>query len=165
MSNEITSHLKYANLQMAAEAIKLNEVVAGTITLKAAVEFGNNRSSKFTGTQAQEFANTWEVVDHKPDTSTGFSGTLFKNKQTGELVMSFRSTEFADDAARDNQATNSMEIKEEGWAFGQIDDMESWVSSLKASGKIDPGVPLAGRSLRDYFAKHHHRTGYRSLKL
>jgi hypothetical protein len=37
--------------------------------------------------------------------------------------MSFRSTEFIDDAARDNQATNAMEIKEAGFAFGQIRDM------------------------------------------
>jgi len=39
--------------------------------------------------------------------------------------MSFRSTEFADDAARDNEATNKLEIKDHGWAFGQIADMEA----------------------------------------
>jgi hypothetical protein len=50
--------------------------------------------------------------------------------------MSFRSTEFAHEAARDNQATNTLEIKAEGWAFGQIDDMRAWVDGLAASGKI-----------------------------
>ncbi|SDP94092.1 hypothetical protein SAMN04489708_1587 [Paracidovorax cattleyae] len=54
----------------------------------------------------------------------------------GELVLSFRSTEFADDAARDNQATNTLEIKEKGWAFGQIADMEAWFQTLRSRGLI-----------------------------
>ena len=46
--------------------------------------------------------------------------------------MSFRSTEFIDDAARDNQATNTFEIKDTGFAWGQIADMEAWYAELKA---------------------------------
>ncbi|AVT22160.1 hypothetical protein C7Y68_20820 [Paracidovorax avenae] len=61
---------------------------------------------------------------------------MFKNRFTGELVLSFRSTEFADDAARDNQATNTLEIKEKGWAFGQIADMEAWFQTLRSRGLI-----------------------------
>lgn len=105
--------------------------------------FGNDRSSKFTAVQAQQFIDEgWTVVEHKSDTTTGFSGTLFKytgatdaakGLTKGELVMSLRSTEFADDATCDNQATNVLEIKEKGWAFGQIADMESWCASLQTS--------------------------------
>lgn len=150
MSNEIATYLKYANLQMAAEA-RLDLFPASA----PALIFGNDRSSKFTQTQADQFiADGWTVVDHKANTSTGFSGTLFKNTQTGELVMSFRSTEFADDAVRDNQATNALEIREKGWAFGQIADMENWYASLRQSGKVDYGVSITvtGYSLGGHLA-------------
>lgn len=118
----------------------------------AALKFGNNRSSKFTDAQAQKLIDDgWAVVEHKPDTSTGFSGTLFKNTKTDELVMSFRSTEFIDDAARDNEATNKWEVAEGGWATGQIADMEDWFKKLNQSGG-----PLAG-------GKHFSVTGYITL--
>ena len=82
---------------------------------EASLKFGNNRSSRFTDVQAEEFSKLWEVVEHKSNTVTGFSGTLFKAKSgggaevdalrakygiaVGELTVSLRSTEFADDAA------------------------------------------------------------------
>ena len=50
-SPSIVNQLTYANLQMAAEAARLDEVVAGTLSLASALEFGNNRASKFTPTQ------------------------------------------------------------------------------------------------------------------
>ena len=154
MTNEIKTYLKYANLQMAAEAL-LDR--APQVGIAKALTDGNNRSSKFTATQAAEFTDPekgWSVVDHRANTTTGFSGTLFKSNKTGELVMSFRSTEFIDDAARDNQATNSLEIKEKGWAFGQIDDMETWFADLKSNGALDPGVPITvtGYSLGGHLA-------------
>jgi pimeloyl-ACP methyl ester carboxylesterase len=148
MANDIATYLKYANLQMAAEALFGKQLSDPGATFSGEIEpsvltFGNTRASKFTATQATEFASLWEVVEHISNTPTGFSGTLFKAKSgsdaalrekygitAGELSLSFRSTEFADDAARDNQATNTMEIKEFGWAFGQIADMKKWVDGL-----------------------------------
>jgi hypothetical protein len=110
MASNVTTYLKYANLQMAAESL-FGVVLAdipgtvkgpGSLTETSLVT-GNNRASKFTATGAQQFLTDGRtLVEHKSNTSTGFSGTLFKNNQTGELVISFRSTEFADDAARDN---------------------------------------------------------------
>jgi hypothetical protein len=150
MSNIIQTYLKYASVQMASEA-RLD--LFGNRTSEAALIFGNDRASKFTPTQAAEFSEDWEVVEHKSNTTTGFSGTLFKSKATGELVLSFRSTEFADDAVRDNQATNVLEIKEEGWAFGQIDDMRTWVDSLYASGKLSTlPITVTGYSLGGHLA-------------
>jgi len=132
--------LKYADLQMAAEAFlrvnKTGDLISSGPQLISALRKGNERSSLFTEVQATEFEKHWSVVDQKANTATGFSGTLFRNKDTGELVLSFRSTEFVDDAARDNQATNVLEVREFGWAFGQIDDMKQWVDGLYASGKI-----------------------------
>lgn len=118
MANETTTYLKYALLQMAAEAIDWNRFFAGELTMAEVLVAGNGRNSKFTATQAADFASKYEVVAHQSNTPTGFSGTLFRDKVSRELIICFRSTEFLDDAARDNQATNSMEVKPCGWAVG-----------------------------------------------
>jgi pimeloyl-ACP methyl ester carboxylesterase len=133
--------LKYADLQMAAEAFLANEngIVKTWAELKKALTDGNFHPSKFTKPQAINFLANWEVIAQRPNSPTGFSGTLFKcilsdpatGAQRDELVMSFRSTEFIDDSARDNQATNAMEIKETGFAWGQLRDMEAWYDELK----------------------------------
>jgi Ca2+-binding RTX toxin-like protein len=154
----ISTLLTYANLQMAAEAL-LDDPEPFDIQLTS----GNNRSSKFTQTQATQFTNEWQVVAHQPNTSTGFSGTVFRytgqndparGLTFGQLVMSFRSTEFADDAARDNEATNVQEISKFGWAFGQIDDMKTWVDGLYANGTMSAAAPITvtGYSLGGHLA-------------
>jgi len=141
MENKIATYLKYADLQMAAESLfgvlpndSTGAIKDATSMTQSSLIDGNKRSSKFTEVLAKQFLDDgWAVVEHKTNTSTGFSGTLFRNTKTGELVMSFRSTEFIDDAARDNQATNKMEISEGGWAMGQIADMEAWYRELNAN--------------------------------
>ena len=139
----VSDCLKYANLQMAAEAFLKNDVTGiknySGDALSTALKDGNQRASRFTGTQAKEFEAQWTVVDQRANTSTGFSGTLFRNRETNEYVISFRSTEFIDDSARDNAATNTLEIKEFGYAFGQISDMEAWYEELKRSKKLPEG--------------------------
>src|SRR5690606_2922707 len=77
------------------------------------------------------------------------SGTVFRcikddpltGAKADELVMSFRSTEFIDDAARDNMATNTLEIADTGIAWGQNRDMVNWYTAL-----TEPGGVLAGQS-------------------
>lgn len=150
MTSEITTYLKYANVQMAAEALLVGIGKPPSTTTSdpisvATLTNGNNHASRFTKEAAEQFVKDWAVVEHISNTATGFSGTLFKARQDdaargirqGELVLSFRSTEFIDDAARDNQATNSMEIKPFGWAFGQIADMEDWYTSLQSKYAVD----------------------------
>ena len=68
--------------------------------------------------------------------------------------MSFRSTEFADDSVRDNQATNGMEVNTHGWAFGQIADMQNWYAQLQTSGKIGTAdrFSVTGYSLGGHLA-------------
>lgn len=65
--------------------------------------------------------------------------------------MSFRSTEFIDDAVRDNQETNTMDVKEFGWAFGQISDMEKFWSGLGEDVR-SKGVTVTGYSLGGHLA-------------
>lgn len=154
MTNNIASFLKYASLQMAAEAVNLDQVQAGEMTLNQALVLGNNRASRFTATQATAFSDQYEIVAYQANTSTGFSGTLFKDNETGELILSFRSTEFLEDAARDNQATNALEIKPYGWASGQIAAMQKWYSDLQSSGviKADDRFTVTGYSLGGHLA-------------
>ena len=68
--------LEFANLQVAAEALynKENLTEFKIDDLEYLIN-GNNRTSKFTAIQAEEFAQKWEIVSHVANTSTGFSGT------------------------------------------------------------------------------------------
>jgi hypothetical protein len=162
-ANDATTYLKYANLQLAAEAIDLKNGLTSK-NLSDVLKKGNDRTSKFTNTSADDFASKWQVVatQDNTNTNTGFSGTLFVciaddpalGYKAGEQVISFRSTEFADDAVRDNKATNMLEIQATGWAFGQIDDMKKWVDGLYASGKISPAnsLDVTGYSLGGHLA-------------
>jgi len=139
-------YLKHANLQMAAEAFIRDEVTGifaiDAEEIKARLIAGNNHASRFTDSQAQAFVDQWGVVDQRANTKTGFSGTLFRNKANpNDLVLSFRSTEFIDDAARDSEATNMQEIFKFGFAFGQLADMEAWYAELTQQGE-----PLAGKT-------------------
>jgi hypothetical protein len=170
MTNAISTYLKYANVQMAAEALFNQQGNAPGSTFSGPITdanigiltLGNNRTSRFTAIQADEFSKDWSVVEHISNTPTGFSGTLFRAVRTdeargikiGELVISFRSTEFIDDSARDAEATNNLEIKAHGWAFGQIGDMQDWYASLKSSGKIPSSrqITVTGYSLGGHLA-------------
>ena len=126
------------------------------------LEEGNNHTSILTAPQIKEFMENWKVVAYLPNTTTGFSGTLFKAKRdipgttikAGEKVMSLRSTEFIDDAVRDNEATNTREIADRGWAFGQIDDLEQWFQGLRNEKLIGDGeqIRITGYSLGGHLA-------------
>ena len=159
--NEI---LKYSELQMAAEAFLISDGGPTTdpIDLIRALVNGNDHASRFTEIEAQRFTEYWRVVDQQENTGTGFSGTLFEciqddplsGAKMGEQVISFRSTEFIDDAARDNKATNALEIADHGLALGQIMDMEDWYAQLILSGKVTDPTRLSatGYSLGGHLA-------------
>jgi len=73
----VTDYLKYANLQMAAEAFIRNEktdVLADTGQLLIdALVAGNNHASYFTESEAKKFESEWIVVDQCKNTPTGFA--------------------------------------------------------------------------------------------
>ena len=161
MSNEVATYLKYANLQMAAEALFVRGI--GRPTVKIGAQFKCPVLTTATNVPASSL-KCKRTSSSKTGQSSSTSATpppasparcwSQRGQTGGELVLSFRSTEFADDAARDNQATNVMEIKAEGFAFGQIADMEQWFAELKSSGKLDPGVSVTvtGYSLGGHLA-------------
>ncbi len=140
----IPEYLKYADLQMAAEAFVRDQItkeLKNDDQLLDVLTDGNNHASKFTTIQAQAFIDQWEVIDQISNTNTGFSGTLFRSRDTKELVISMRSTKFIDDAVRDSLATNEFEIFNTGFAWGQIRDMEAWYVNLLS------GIDSQGNSL------------------
>lgn len=158
----VAEYLKFARLQMAAEAFiqdpGSNELNGSGPALERVLQQGNRHNSVFAPSDAQDFAIHWIAVDQARNTLSGFSGTLFKcvaddsmtGAKAGELVICFRSTEFIDDAARDNLATNTLEIKNTGFAWGQLLDMETWYASLKIP--VGQTVSVTGYSLGGHLA-------------
>jgi HlyD family secretion protein len=89
----------------------------------------------------------------------GLFRDVFRSKTSGELVLTFRSTEFLDDAARDSEATNKLEIKEKGFAFGQVstDATEAPSANTRSdalSGRDRPMGPLSFRALVGLKTQH-----------
>ena len=137
---------------------------AGAVSTR--LQEGNTHLSRFTQSEADKFASDYEVLaqcrnDPRLASGAGFSGTLFRNRSTGELTLSFRSTEFVDDAVRDTLATGKLEIKELGWAFGQIAEMEQWYSELRSNPNL-----LAGKnfSVTGYSLGGHLATAFNILR-
>src|SRR5262245_48363265 len=97
-NGQIQRLLEFANMQMAAEAF-LSRVEDLTINrppeelVLGRLQDGNFHSGKFTPSQAQEFVNKYEVLaqyrnDPLLPSGAGFSGTLLKNRLSGELTLS-----------------------------------------------------------------------------
>ncbi len=174
-NNQISKLLEFANLQMAAEAFLIrdsdNGAPPGNTEIRARLEEGNTHASHFTPVQAEQFNSQYEVVtQYRNDPllagGTGFSGTLFKNRATGELTLSFRSTEFIDDAARDSKATNELELKALGWGFGQIAEMEAWYSELSGNSAFlgDGSVGVKPFYVTGYSLGGHLATAFNILR-
>ena len=176
-NNNPATILEFSRLQLAAEALygfkdakpnfedSKGVASAGNLIFNYEMKpedliSGNDHNSKFTPTDAAEFVENWEMVAHIANTTTGFSGSLFRAKKdiegtrikAKELVMSFRSTEFVDDDVHDSRSTNTLEIKEKGWAFGQIADMEQWFKILSKENLIDKPLYVTGYSLGGHLA-------------
>jgi hypothetical protein len=141
--------------QLAAEAF----LVFGNGNLKTgaglddALKEGNRHASKFTVSELQKFKTTWTVMSQEANTTTGSAARLLQNNISEEYVLAFRSTEFIDDAVRDNKATNDFEIKDTGWAWVKsvtwktVRDAErtGWASLWQAffRHRLQPGGHLA----------------------
>ncbi|MBK8892716.1 MAG: hypothetical protein IPN64_01255 [Propionivibrio sp.] len=117
---------------------------------------GNSHATVFTESEADDFAQpragrcSTRRRTPAPDSPARCSRTT----RPGELVISFRSTEFIDDAASDNEATNKLEIGDFGFAFGQLADMEKWYGELaRAGGPLDgKAFSVTGYSLGGHLA-------------
>ncbi|TNC96541.1 MAG: outer membrane adhesin-like protein, partial [Rhodocyclaceae bacterium] len=89
-----------------------------------------SRNMTFSDAQATAFINTWQVIDHIPDTASDFSATIFRNIQTGAYSLAIRGstslTDFAADAAL---------IVLDGTAVRQVVDLYNfWQRSTTRAG-------------------------------
>jgi Ca2+-binding RTX toxin-like protein len=98
-------------------------LLTNSIDVKAALEAEGMSSA-----QATAFLATWQVIDHIPDTTNGFSATLFKNNQTGAYSLAIRGStpdqwgiDFKIDAAL---------IAANGIAVAQVIDLYNYWQSL-----------------------------------
>ena len=91
--------------------------------------------NRMVASQAEDVFRRNEIIDHHANDSTGFSATLFKNKDTGAYTLSMRSTEYrpseiAGDGERDLFGTSRQGIADKGFAFGQLASMEDYWSHI-----------------------------------
>ena len=98
----------------------------------------------FTRQQFDEFQRTYRVLHHQPDTTTGFSATLFENIETGGLHLAFRGTNGLSDAWQD-VALATVFADQLGSVLqeGMVDD---FLRAANVPGKSSPAKAVAGGS-------------------
>lgn len=98
--------------------------------------------SSFSNTQAEDFLNHWRIFHHQPDTTLGFSATLFERIddnpfdgfQSGQYVYAIRGT---DGLLTDLAVTDAGDIVTDGLALDQIVDMyNDWQRINAGSGQL-----------------------------
>ncbi|HEX2827746.1 MAG TPA: calcium-binding protein, partial [Burkholderiales bacterium] len=109
---------------------------------------------RFTAGQAQAFVNRYQVIDHMPNDSSGFSATLLFDRSTRQYTLAFRSTEYklardGGDFERDAAGADT-EIKKYGFAFAQIDSMERYFSRIAGTDQSIATPALS--AFREYLA-------------
>ncbi|MFH0784980.1 MAG: calcium-binding protein, partial [Pseudomonadota bacterium] len=101
--------------------------------VKAALQNEQLYHGHFSATQAADFVEKWEVVSHQKNTESGFSATLFKNKETGEFFYANRGTE-PGQVLDDLVITDGGDIVTDGLAINQIVDMYNDWQRIQSTG-------------------------------
>jgi len=129
--SSISSLFTQGQLAEASYADLRNSQVGSTITDPQQVK-ARLLAVGFSDSQAAALVSQWRVVNHIPDTASGFSATLFErldaNEQpTGQYTFAIRgSTEFIDFAGAD------LSLATGGVAFDQLLSMVNYVLRLQA---------------------------------
>ena len=173
--SEISAWLQFALQQMAAESYLDGIDWNNAEQVKIQLRLGNNRSgfpesgaTRFTGTQTQglqdqAFVDRYKIVHHHTNDGTGFSATLMQERGTNNFTLSFRSTEYQNQAQGgdyERDGANGFfltgadgEILTKGFAFGQLAAMEQYyqstVKTLLPSGAV---LNVTGYSLGAHLA-------------
>lgn len=133
------AQLSEASYVLFDSSVYLNENQLKAYLLKANEGSFNG---EFSDTQATDFATHWEVVDHLPNTASGFSGTVFRRRDcdpatglvAGDLVFALRGTE---PGLTDLYQADFNEIVKNGLAFRQIIDMYNyWQRLITPTGEL-----------------------------
>lgn len=173
--SDITTWLNFALQQMAAESY-LHKVESGELLLSEVLDLGNNNlgrsqvgsptltgATRMTSQLIQRFSQTYDIVSHHANDSTGFSATLMQERGTNNFTLSFRSTEYRNqidggDYERDGANLPLLkgadgEIVTKGFAFGQLAAMERYYQTT-IKPLLPPGAVLnvTGYSLGAHLA-------------
>ena len=91
------------------------------------------KSEGFSDAQATDFVTHWKVVDHISNTASGFSATVFQNKDTHQYVFAIRGTEdlFTPGGLVDFGAADLLDIGGQGIALHQALDLYNYLQSLR----------------------------------
>lgn len=125
-------------------------------------EGGAGRYTKITSTQIDDFIKKYDIIDYHGNDDSGFSATVFKNKLTNELTISFRSTEFGEDYLKDAVGADG-EMAKTGTAFGQTAALVKYIEELKVkltnSGNLTPTTEInaTGYSLGSHLAANFYK--------
>jgi hypothetical protein len=135
--NSITNLFQQAQL---AEAAYADFSAPGVSTIDALKD--KNNGGGFSIAQADAFTAQWEVVDQYTATGlfgltdgTGFSGTVFKNKATGQYTFSLRGTAGPTDLMAD-----AGDVLADGIALDQTVDMYNYWQRLTHLGVYQAAV-------------------------
>ncbi|MCG3169419.1 MAG: hypothetical protein CALGDGBN_00937 [Pseudomonadales bacterium] len=111
----------------------------------------------FTLEQFEEFRNSYRVVYHQPDTSNGFSATLFEHVTSGELHLAFRGSNEVMDGLQDVAlALDVADLIGSGLQDGAAEQFLYAAGLIEADGSAMPQhlgrVHLVGHSLGGHLA-------------
>ena len=125
----IKEYYEQAKLSSAAYAGSLNKNMTKDELITALLESG-----KFTEEMAEDFANTYKVIDQYTDPYSGFSGTVFENTSnktgsSGKIYMAMRGTQ---PTSGSDWSTNIADIGSDGVAIDQAIAMYNWYQRLKS---------------------------------
>ncbi|OGA07231.1 MAG: hypothetical protein A3D95_07935 [Betaproteobacteria bacterium RIFCSPHIGHO2_12_FULL_69_13] len=155
-ANKIKAWYSATQLQIVAESYfqDINFDFSNTDAVVGVLRRGNTPPNsapdqyvRMTPQQVTAFLGRYEIVDQLPNTSSGFSATLIRERETGRYTLAFRSTEWKNaskggDFERDGYDGAGGELFSVGFAFGQLRDMEWYLSEMKA-GRLATGNTAA----------------------
>jgi hypothetical protein len=179
-SPTVCDYLKYANLQMAAEAFLKQRIdwrgaLLGWYDLITALKAGNNRSLLFTDTQATAFADpNGRCSTKRPTRTPAFPARCSKRSRTTPRSASRRTNSSSPSAPPNSSTISPVTTRpptnwnwpKAAFALGQIADMEAWYAELLAPSRTGGQPPLLGKtySVTGYSLGGHLATVFNQLR-
>lgn len=132
----IADYFEQAQLSQAAYALNLLRGMSGS---NQTTDYINSlMTAGMSSSQAEEFANTYAVLDQYTDPTTGLSATVFHNVETGEVIFAIRGTEWS---LQDWIGANFGDIGADGIAIGQGISLYNYLQRLLTpEGELAPQV-------------------------
>lgn len=132
----ISTEKLFDAIQLAEASYTLLDGVRDSNSLKDALQ-DRDLQGTLSASQAQALVGAWSLLNHQPNTTTGFSATLFqRNGNPSELFLAVRGTEFlrsVQEFSRDLARSDLRDIILQGFAINQILDLYNYWQRLVAS--------------------------------